>query len=111
MADKMNHKPVLSEVEWIETHKSTISLRKSKISPLIHPFTHQPIHYFMQNEPNFKPPAMKNMQNKANLNQPVTRFTRQNTQTVQILTQHLYAFTQKECKKCSLFVNISKQHT
>ncbi len=54
----MNHKPVLSEVEWIETTKSTIGNRKSQISSLINPFTHALIHTIIQNKPNFLPPTL-----------------------------------------------------
>ncbi len=35
-----------------DTLKSTFGNRNSQISSLIHSYTHQPIHFFMQNEPN-----------------------------------------------------------
>jgi hypothetical protein len=63
--DKMNHKfetpkstignrnPVLSEAEWIENPLGSCVL-DTVFFLLIHPFTHPLIHFFMQNEPNFK---------------------------------------------------------
>jgi hypothetical protein len=91
--------PVLSNVEvveWIKTPKSTIGNRKSKIYSTIDPFTHTPIHLFIQNEPN--------------LNQPSTRFARQITQTVAILLPtFLYLYFKKMQKSAHFSSEIPKK--
>ncbi len=56
----MNHK--------FKPPKLTIGNRKSQISPLINPFTHQPILFFMQNEPNFILKGPTKHKNDANFN-------------------------------------------
>jgi hypothetical protein len=81
----MNNRTVLSEVEWIETPKSKIVKRISQISPLIHPFTHPLINFFIQNEPNFIPNAPTKHENAANFTHI---FSKKNTNFSKIIQKN-----------------------
>jgi hypothetical protein len=112
MADKINQK--------FQTHKSTIGKRKSKISSLIHTFTHPLIHFFIQNKPNPSSASERQatkderqiVQNEPNLIWPETKDERREMRTLQILPPtfvYIYLKKLKKLQKIRNFYNFLKQ--